>query len=118
MVTGVYTLYTVPSGKKLILNEIFMRVTSYISTTGTSPDINIGTNAAEHYNNWASGSNLINMSAVGINTFNQIKRSSSSPQPFTNIFSSGNILKLSFTRGAQTDDYNFALDLFGYLVDS
>ena len=114
-ITGTYTLYTVPSGKKAVVKEIFMRITNYVAATSTSLDFNFGTTAPE-YDEWGNARN-ITMSGIGINTFNSIPFSTSSPTSPNTILTSGQIFKLSLKPGNASDDYTFALDLFGYLVD-
>ena len=83
--------------------------------TSASPDFNFGTTAPE-YDEWGNARNII-MTGIGINTFNSIPFSTSSPTSSNTILTSGQIFKLSLKPGNASDDYTFALDLFGYLVD-
>lgn len=108
--TGATNLYTVPSGKTLVLTEIVVRITA-VDTFTTGATLSVGKSAS--YNEWLVAT------AMG-NTFNSTTQfrllSHSAAGLIYQSFVAGEIIAINVTIGAVATTLTAACDVYGYLI--
>ena len=110
--TGVTFIYTVPDGKNLIVDGIFIRVTDYDITNYTiNPEVNVGWNPSD-YDDLAEGEWII----PGVESFAFIQRLPP-VSDFGEIVLPGFQIAIKVITGTDADVCLVAADLWGYLVD-
>lgn len=107
--TGATNLYTVPTGKTLILLSVVPRVTA-ADTVTVPPIIQIGKTPA--FTEWLATGTLTGATAVGklFNLGNFVATTVAS------TFAAGEIVAVNFTTGATATTLTVAFDVIGYLV--
>lgn len=110
------TLYTVPTGKSLIVDKVVVRITAFTAGGKTvQGTTSIGANSPS-FNNWASA-NTWTITAVNkvlqiTNTsYAQITDPVEAP-----VYAAGSVFTLNITTGSNATTETWAVDLFGYLV--
>lgn len=107
--TGQTTLYTVPSGKTLIITDILLIPTT-ANTITIPPIIRIG--KASNYNEWAP---LVTL--TGLNAANQLfSLATAATGLIRQTFAAGEVVKLDVQTGATATSLTITTYLFGFLI--
>ena len=106
---GQTTLYTVPSGKTLVIVEVIARLTAASGVT-VAPVIRIGKAAA--YNEWLGLTTL-----TGLDVAEEfIKLAESASALVYKTFAAGEVVKVDVQTGATATTMTATFYVFGYLV--
>jgi hypothetical protein len=106
-------IYTVPTGKKLIVTRVIIRQPSGAMAGGTDFDLGSGTNADD----WVTG---VDLSGMGTGEYQMIRGGDptvSAYDPNLKIFNAADVFGIKPVTGA-TADVTGVADLFGYLIDA
>lgn len=107
--TGATTLYTVPSGKTLIITEIVIRITA-VNTFLSGATVSVGKDAS--YNEWLTATAMGALSAT--NQFRMLSHSAA--ELLYQSFAAGEVVAINVTVGAAATSLVAACDVFGYLL--
>jgi len=109
--TGLTTLFTVPTGRQFILEDVRVQPTNVTSLT-ISPDFKIGANVT--HDDWAAGYTLPNGSTNADMSILAFKTAQG--DYFSKVFQSGDIIKFEITTGATATTFTGTLRIFGMLI--
>ena len=107
--TAATNLYTVPTGKTLIVTEVVIRVTA-VDTFISGATIEVGKSAG--YDEWLVATAMGALSAV--NQYRMLSHSAAGL--IYQSFAAGDVLALNVTVGAVSTTLTAAADVFGYLI--
>ncbi len=107
--TGATSLYTVPSGKSLILISAILRMTN--ADTATVPAV-IGIGKTSAYNEFRDTETLIDFDTTG----DIVNISSSPSNNVTSVFAAGDIVAINVITGATATTATASATLIGYLI--
>lgn len=107
--TGQTTLYTVPTGKTLIITEVILRVTA-ANAVIIVPSLRIG--KASSYNEWLPITALTSLNA----TDKFLMLSSSAALLMHQSFAAGEVVKIDVTTGATATTLTAEVFTFGFLI--
>ena len=107
--TGQTTLYTVPSGKALIITDIIPVITA-IDTVAVFPIIRIG--KASSYNEWLSLTTIPSVTAAG----QAFSLNTSGALAIRSIFTAGEVVSVDVQTAATATTLTATFHVFGYLI--
>lgn len=102
-------LYTVPTGKSLVVTEVIIRIT-VSSGFAVAATVSVGKTAA--FTEWLVATAMTGLSALG--SFRKL--SDSVAALVHGMFTAGEVLALNVTVGATATTLTATVDVYGYLV--
>lgn len=107
---AITTLYTVPTGKSLVVDHIVIRVTAFtVGTKNVQAVASFGGNSAT----WDDYLNSVTYTVAAVNTF--IKDHAALVTAFP-VYAAAATFKISIETGSNATTETWAVDVFGYLV--
>lgn len=104
------TLYTVPTGKSLVVDHIVIRVTGFtVGTKGVQAIASFGGNSAT-YDDFL---NSVTYTVAAVNKFIKDRAALATVFP---IYAAAAVFKISIETGSDATAETWAVDVFGYLV--
>lgn len=114
------TLYTVPTGKSLVVDHIVIRVTAFTAgSKSVQAVIDLGTNDPD-YNDLSSIAGPFTITVAGANVFLLLGQtdvlSGGAPAVALPVYAAASVFKINVTTGSDATTETWAVDVVGYLV--